>query len=161
MRKTGGRGYSMVRKILVATDGSKVAGKAVKYAIGLAKQLDKNASITLLGVVDILYLIMQGASPAITSARVMMETKDILNQATAEYLDEALSECRKKGVRARKIMRTGHAVEEIVKEAVKERADLIVLGSHGRSALKAAVLGSVAFGVIHKDTDIPVLIVRK
>jgi universal stress protein A len=52
-------------------------------------------------------------------------------------------------------------VEEIVKEARREKADLIVLGSHGRSALKAAVLGSVAFGVIHKDAKIPILVVRR
>jgi nucleotide-binding universal stress UspA family protein len=151
----------MVRKILVATDGSKVAGKAVRYAIGLAKQLDLDASITLLGVIDIFYLIMQGVSPAVTPARVIMETKDLLKQATDEYLNEALFECRKKGVRARMVIRIGHAVEEIVKEAVKEKADLIILGSHGRSALKAAMLGSVAYGVIHKETNIPVLIVRK
>ena len=151
----------MIRKILVATDGSRVAGKAVKYAVGLAKQLDNTASITLLGVIDLFYLMMQDVSPAMAPARMMMETRDVLKQATAEYLDEALSECREKGVQAKKVMRTGHAVEEIIKEAVKEKADLIVLGSHGRSALKAAVLGSVAFGVVHKETRIPVLIVRK
>ena len=151
----------MIRKILVATDGSRVAGKAVKYAIGLAKQLDPVPTITLLGVIDLFYLMMQGASPAVAPSRVLMETRDLLKQATAEYLDEALAECGNKGVRARTVMRTGHAVEEIVKEAVKEKTDLIVLGSHGRSALKAAVLGSVAFGVVHKETTIPVLIVRK
>jgi nucleotide-binding universal stress UspA family protein len=45
-----------------------------------------------------------------------------------------------------------------VKEAEKSKADLIVMGSHGRSAFAAAVLGSVAY-VIHKDTKIPVLVV--
>jgi nucleotide-binding universal stress UspA family protein len=52
-------------------------------------------------------------------------------------------------------------VEEIINEAVKSKVDLIVMGSQGRSALKAAFLGSVTFGVIHKDTKIPVLVVRK
>jgi nucleotide-binding universal stress UspA family protein len=52
-------------------------------------------------------------------------------------------------------------VEEILKEARKSRADLIVIGSHGRSAIKSAVLGSVTFGVIHKDTKFPVLVIRK
>jgi nucleotide-binding universal stress UspA family protein len=36
-----------------------------------------------------------------------------------------------------------------------------MIGSHGRSALKAAVLGSVTFGVISKESKIPVLVVRK
>jgi len=52
-------------------------------------------------------------------------------------------------------------VEEIVNEATKSKADLIVIGSHGKSALKAAVLGSVTYGVMHKDAKIPVLIVRR
>jgi universal stress protein A len=52
-------------------------------------------------------------------------------------------------------------VEEIVKKARQEKADLIVLGSHGRSALRAAVLGSVAYGVIHKHAKIPILVVRR
>jgi nucleotide-binding universal stress UspA family protein len=52
-------------------------------------------------------------------------------------------------------------VEEIITEAEESRVDLIVIGSHGKSALKAAVLGSVTFAVIHKNTKIPVLVVRR
>lgn len=40
-------------------------------------------------------------------------------------------------------------------------ANLIVMGSHGRNALTAAILGSVAYGVIHNETKVPVLIVRR
>jgi universal stress protein A len=57
-------------------------------------------------------------------------------------------------------IKSGHPVEEIVKEAKKAKANLIVMGSHGRSALSAIVLGSVSYGVIHNDTSIPILIVR-
>jgi Universal stress protein family. len=52
-------------------------------------------------------------------------------------------------------------VEEIINEAVKSKVDLIVMVSQGISALEAAILGSVTFGVIHKDTKFPVLVVRK
>jgi nucleotide-binding universal stress UspA family protein len=48
-----------------------------------------------------------------------------------------------------------------VKEAKNSKVNLIVIGSHGRSALAAAVLGSVTHGVIHKETKVPVLIVRR
>ena len=47
-----------------------------------------------------------------------------------------------------------------MKEAKRSKANLIVMGSHGRSALSATVLGSVSYGVIHDDTSIPILIVR-
>jgi len=52
-------------------------------------------------------------------------------------------------------------LEEIVSEATRSKTDLIVMGSHGKSALKAAMLGSVTYGVMHKDTKIPMLIVRR
>ena len=149
----------MIKKILVATDGSLVANKAVRYATDLAKQL--GATITLLGVIDQSYLIAQSVSPIMTPVRVGMTTRDVLKQATEEYLDEAVASCKKKGVQARKVIRTGHPAEEIAKAARREKADLVILGSHGRSALKAVVLGSVAFGVIQRDTRIPVLVVRK
>jgi nucleotide-binding universal stress UspA family protein len=58
------------------------------------------------------------------------------------------------------LSRGGHPVDEIVKESKKSKADLIVMGSHGRSALSATVLGSVSYGVIHNDKHIHVLIVR-
>ena len=54
----------------------------------------------------------------------------------------------------------GHPVEEIVKAAKRSKANLIVMGSQGRSALSATVLGSVSYGVIHNDKSIPILIVR-
>jgi nucleotide-binding universal stress UspA family protein len=52
-------------------------------------------------------------------------------------------------------------VEEIIKQAIKSKTDIIIMGSHGKSALKAAVLGSVTFEVLHKDTKFPVVVVRK
>ena len=48
-----------------------------------------------------------------------------------------------------------------MKEAEKSKVDLIVMGSHGQSALVAATLGSVTYGVMHKDTKIPVLVVKR
>jgi nucleotide-binding universal stress UspA family protein len=48
-----------------------------------------------------------------------------------------------------------------MKLAEKSKVDLIVIGSHGQSALAAATLGSVTYGVIHKDTTIPILVVKK
>jgi len=69
--------------------------------------------------------------------------------------------CKKHGVRSKTVITTGHPVEDIVKEAERSKADLIIMGSHGESALEAAVLGSVTYGVIHKDTKIPILVVKR
>jgi nucleotide-binding universal stress UspA family protein len=148
-----------IKNILVATDGSNVATKAVQYAGGLAKKL--GASITVLGVVDLSYLIIPGVAPAMMRARIVMEAKDILKQATANHVEAAAEKIRKLGVKVMTSIRTGRPAEEIVKEAHKRKVDLVVLGSQGRSAVKAAVLGSVVYGVIHKNSSIPVLVIRK
>jgi len=150
----------MIRNILVATDGSKVAGKAVAFAAGLAKQL--KAGITVLGVVDLSALIAPGliVLPETTS-RMVLETQDALKLATGRQVDAATAVCSRMGLRPKKNVRSGRPADEIVKEARASKADLVVLGSHGRTAFKAMVLGSVAYGVIHGSTNIPVVTVRK
>jgi len=149
----------MISKILVPTDGSKPARKSVEYAAGLAKQT--GAAITLLTVIDNSFFITQTIPAAATPVRIREPIEDYLKVAAESYIEDAERLCGKKGIEYQKIIRSGHPVEEIIKEAKKSKVDLIVIGSHGRSALKAAVLGSVTFGVINKETKIPVLVVRK
>ena len=48
-----------------------------------------------------------------------------------------------------------------MKEAERSKVSLIIMGSYGRSALAAMVLGSVTYGVIHKDTKIPIMVVKR
>jgi nucleotide-binding universal stress UspA family protein len=150
----------MIRNILVATDGSRVGGRAVKFAAGLAKQL--KTGITVLGVVDISALVAPAlVVPPVTNSRPMMEALDALKLATARQVDAAAAVCTGMGLRPKKIVKSGHPADVIVKEARRSKAGLIVVGSHGRTAFKAMVLGSVAYGVIHGSTTIPVLTVRK
>ena len=150
----------MISKILVPTDGSETANKSVNYAAGLAKQL--GAKITLLSVIDInVGAFMAQTVSAVNSPTHLIEPmEDYLKQTAEAYIKEGERICTKNGIQSKKVIRSGHPVEEIVNEAVKSKVDLIVMGSQGRSALKAAFLGSVTFGVIHKDTKIPVLVVR-
>jgi nucleotide-binding universal stress UspA family protein len=149
----------MISKILVATDGSKTAQKAAAYAVDLSKQL--NASILVLSVIDKRSLISQTVPASATETHIMEPTEDYLRQMAERYATEIVERCDRKGVQSQVVITTGHPVEEIVKRAEKLKADLIVMGSHGRSAMAAAVLGSVAYGVVHKDTKVPVLIVRR
>jgi nucleotide-binding universal stress UspA family protein len=69
--------------------------------------------------------------------------------------------CDENGVRSKILIASGHPAEEITKEAESSNADLIVMGSHGRSALTSAFLGSVTYSIIHNETKIPVLVVRR
>ena len=153
------KGGFMISKILVPTDGSKTARKAVMYAVDLAKQL--NASVIILSVVDIGSLIAQTFPSFDTPTFIIEPLDDSLREAAKGYAEEIKKMCDKKGVQSETVIRTGHPVEDIVAEAIKSKVDLIVMGSHGRSALAAALLGSVAYGVIHYETKVPVLIVRR
>ena len=148
----------MISKILVPSDGSKTAKRAAAYAVDLAKQL--NASIIILSVIDQRSLIAKTVSAAETPRHTIEPLDDYLKEAAEGYTGEIKKLCDKKGVTAQVSIKTGHPVEEIVKEAKKSKADLIVMGSQGRSSLSATVLGSVSYGVIHNDKSIHVLIVR-
>lgn len=149
----------MISKILVPTDGSEAAKKATEYAVSLAKQI--GASLTLLAVIDKSLFIGRTIPSVATPTHLMEPVEDYLRQVAEAYLGEAEGLCNKKGVQSKKVIRSGHPVEEIIKEAEKSKVDLIIMGSHGRSAIKSAILGSVTFGIIHKDTKIPVLVVRR
>lgn len=149
----------MISKILLATDGSETALKASRYAVDLAKQL--SASIIVLSVIDNrsfpgLYTV----PPEAIAMNITEPIEEFLREAAKKDLAKVKKLCEKKGVSCREVISTGHPSEEIVKEAERSKSNLIILGSHGKGALAAVFVGSVTYGVIHKETHIPVLIVR-
>ncbi|UCH80677.1 MAG: universal stress protein [Nitrospiraceae bacterium] len=148
----------MISKILIPTDGTRASKKAIDYAIGLAKQT--KASITILGVVDKSAFLAQSIPASVSSNQMITPIEDYLSRLTDSFIDQAVRQCRKKGVKPTTVVRSGHPVEEIVKEARRSKASLIVVGSHGKGALESAVLGSVTYGLIHNNTKYPVLVIR-
>lgn len=148
----------MISKILVATDDSEIANRAFKYAVELAGQI--KASIILLTVIDNRAYIAQTVPMEMSYTQIMEPIEEYLRTAAEQYLERAKKICDEKGVACQGVIRHGHPVEEILEEAKKEKADMIVLGSHGKGTLASAVLGSVTYGVIHKDAKCPVLVIR-
>lgn len=148
----------MISTILVPSDGSKPSQKAAVYAVDLAKQL--HASIIILIVIDKRLFMALEAPASKTSRQLTDTTEDYLNEVAGGYAREIKKLCDKNGVAAKVSIRMGYPVEEIINEARKSKANLIVMGSRGRSALSATVLGSVSYGVLHHDKCLPVLIVR-
>ncbi len=148
----------MISKILLPSDGSKTARLAARYAVDLAKQL--KASVIALSVIDQRSFITQTVSAAKTARQNIQPIEDYLKEAAEEYAEEIKKLCDKNNVASKISIKIGHPVEEIIKEARRSKANLIVMGSRGRSALSATVLGSVSYGVLHNDKGIPTLIVR-
>lgn len=149
----------MISKILVPTDGSKAAQKAARYAVDLAKQL--KASIFVLSIIDKRWYMPLGIPASKTVKHVPETVDDYLREAAESYAKEIKSLCEKNGIQSKILITKGHPVDEIIKEAKRLKVSLIIMGSHGRSALETTVLGSVTYGVIHKDTKIPVMVVKE
>jgi nucleotide-binding universal stress UspA family protein len=150
----------MIRKILVPIDGSETGRKALEYAVDLAKQT--GSTIILLSVIDKSpYSVAQTVPSVSTPTHLLENLGDYFRQAAEAYVAEAEGLCKIKEVGSQKIIKAGHPVEEIIEAAESTEVDLIVMGSHGKSALRAALLGSVTIGVIHRETKFPVLVVRR
>jgi nucleotide-binding universal stress UspA family protein len=148
----------MISIIIVPSDGSKTAQKASAYAVDLAKQL--KASIIALSVIDARSFVAQTVSASETARHTIEPLEDYLREAAELYAGEIKKQCDERGVSSKISIKMGHPAEEIVKEARRSKANLIVMGSQGRTSLSATVLGSVSYGVIHMDKSIPILIVR-
>jgi nucleotide-binding universal stress UspA family protein len=141
---------ALPKRILVATDFSDTANSAVDYAIMLARPFD--AEVVLVHAWEIpVYAFPDGAM-------IPGGLFDGLEAASDEALQKALKGNEKSGVRMRGVLRMGPAWREIGLVAESEKADLIVLGTHGRRGVVRMVLGSVAERVV-RTAPCPVLTV--
>jgi nucleotide-binding universal stress UspA family protein len=141
-------------KILLATDGSKSAQHAAKFASKLLRQMTAKAgSITVISVHDDAGL---RHARAVVGASVVA---DYLRELSDKELKPALKVLDAAGVKHDMIVRTGHVAQEIVDCARTGKFDMIVLGAKGRSALADMLLGSVAQRVL-STSGVPVLLVR-
>jgi len=131
------------KSIVVATDGSKYSKAAASEAIGTAKR--NNAKLTVLAVVpaDI-------AMPTdIDFAAIQREKIADQDLQAAEKNAKAVKDAaQKSGVEAQAFVMSGKPAEAIIEIAKDKSADLIVVGSHGRTGLDRLLMGSVAERVI-------------
>ncbi|OPY11027.1 MAG: Stress response protein NhaX [Syntrophaceae bacterium PtaB.Bin038] len=148
----------MIKRILVASDGSRTSGRALKTAVEMAKKM--GATLTLVGVIDNRLYVGRTMPAEATPTRIAEPVEDYLMRVAGAYLATDAKRCKQSGVKPEMVIRMGHPVEEILKEARRSKAHLLVMGSHGKSGIGSA-MGSVAFGVLQSDSRVPVLIVRK
>jgi nucleotide-binding universal stress UspA family protein len=138
-----------IKRILVATDGSATAQAAMAWAADLAAPL--GAEVVVISVIDIAAL-YPGALYLPVSEEQMRERLDKeLNDAWTERM-------RDRGVPFRTLLGEGNPAAVIVKTAVAEKADLIVMGSRGHGGFTELLIGSVAHHVTHHART-PVVIV--
>lgn len=138
-----------VKRILVPVDFSPSSRKALNYAAGLAKQF--SAGLTLLHVIEPYHFASRVESPL-----------DYVNlkQAAMEEMARWAASIRRRTACVETAVAIGTAYEVIVTKARKNRIDLIILSTHGRTGLKHFLLGSVAERVV-RLAPCPVLVVRE
>jgi nucleotide-binding universal stress UspA family protein len=140
-------------RILVATDFTEASTPAFQEAIELAKG---NGSELLIGHAYQPPVMTQADAVA---PGVYDEWDRNLRARVTEKLEGLVHAATKAGVQAKPLVLTGAAYDAIVDAAKKSKADLVVMGTHGRKGVSRFFLGSVASRVI-STAPCPVLTVR-
>jgi len=122
------------KSILIATDGSKHSEKAASEAIGIARKCGSAV------------------------AAICVAVNEGVEAIAAKNADAVKAMGAGAGVSVETIVGKGRPDEAIVEAATKRKADLIVVGSHGRSALERLLMGKVAERVVgHADCAVLVV----
>jgi nucleotide-binding universal stress UspA family protein len=145
----------MYQRILIPIDGSTTSERALQEAIALA---GAKTQLRLVYVLEEVYMLDAEGLNYIDYAA--------LQDAVRHTGERALAQAAEKVRRSGAIVETalfeaggGHVASVIDDDARRWPADLIVLGTHGRSGLSRLLLGSVAEGVM-RGAPVPVLLVR-
>jgi nucleotide-binding universal stress UspA family protein len=137
----------MYDQILLPTDGSDAAEAAVDHATRLARAFD--APTHVLSVVEPI--------PAAETDAALVQER--LREGADRAIDRAVDRLDAAGVETERSVRDGSAHRAILREADAVGADLIVMGTHGRTGVGRVLLGSVTERVVRR-ADAPVLSVR-
>jgi nucleotide-binding universal stress UspA family protein len=136
-----------IRRIVLATDLSSTSEGATAQALQLARDL--KAELLVVSVID-------PTSPHTGPALARMDQRRAAREVAAQAL---VVEGRRAGVNVHFLVWEGEPGPAIVEAALAEAADLVIVGTHGRSRVGRLVLGSVSDHVV-RHAPCPILIVR-
>jgi nucleotide-binding universal stress UspA family protein len=144
----------MTRRILHPSDFSAASNAAFKKAIEMAK-----ANRAELLIVHVINPIVPVAGEGYVSPKMYEDLAASTRAWARKQLDRLLVKAKKSGVRGKGVLAEGAAHEQIARIAKTKRADLVVMGTHGRSGFAKLFLGSVA-GRVVTAAPCPVLTVK-
>jgi len=143
------------RRVLHATDLSPASGRAFKSALDLAKA--SRGRLVLLHVVPPPQAFVLADVPPPAD---LYEKWDAQARASAKrQLERLVKRARSSGVRTTTLLTSGPVAGRIIAAASRTKADVIVMGTHGRTGLARTFLGSIAGRVVATSSR-PVLTVR-
>jgi nucleotide-binding universal stress UspA family protein len=137
-------------KILIASDGSEKNQPAVRKGLEIARVCG-----------SIIYAIYVIDETLMTSAQMDLLTDDVYVKLKAEG-EEAIEQVKRlaNGMRVETFLLSGRPAQVITDFAAKNKVDLIVVGSQGKTGLERLILGSIAENII-RMADCMVLVVKK
>lgn len=147
----------MIKRILVATDGTALSDKAVADAAALAAQC---------GAELVIVTVVPSYPTALFEAAVSYSAEDIGRaegqgaQAAEATLERATASARGAGIRVERFaLHADDVAAAILAAAAKHRCGLVVMASHGRQGIRRLLLGSETQQVLARSS-LPVLVVR-
>ena len=135
------------KKIVLATDGSKFSEVAAKKAISFAQSY--GGELRVVSVADV---------PAEFYAEAPKAVEDLVRKARG-FVADVKKQAEAAGIRTETFVGEAEAFEAITNLAKEQKADMIIIGSHGRTGLRRLLMGSVAEKVIGY-APCPVLVVK-
>lgn len=142
-----------MKRIMCATDFSDAGQVAEAQAIALARAFGA----------ELVYVHVNVETPLYGEAAFAMADVERVYEAQRRWAHDTLraraSAAEQSGVRTRFVLRSGVPHEQIVAACAEEGADMLVIGTHGRSGLNRFLMGSVAERVV-RSASCPVLTVR-
>lgn len=145
---------SRFRRILHPTDFSRASTPAFERAVEVAK--DNRSELV---VAHVLGPVMPMMVDGYVSPKVYEDMDAAARSAAQKQLRKLIDKAKQAGVRAKGLLLDGLAHERIARAAKAQKADLIVIGTHGRTGVAKLFLGSVASRVL-AVSPCPVLTVR-
>jgi nucleotide-binding universal stress UspA family protein len=147
-----------IRRILIAVENSAYSERACEYGFLLAAKV--GAEVALLHAYDIPPPIVPATDPLMSEPQALVPEIMHIQEETGKQLLDRMSEKFGKEFNVYTFNRLGDPEEEILATATEWHADMILVGTHGRTGLDHFLSGSVAESVVRKS-KCPVLIIPK
>ena len=146
----------MYKNILIATDGSALAEKAVSHGLSLAKSVGAKVTALIVEAPFNVYDVPESRVPQMSEA--FAQHAEHIKQHATKVLNHVAEAAKAAGVPCEAVqIEHDHPYEAIIATAEDKGCDIIVMASHGRSGISAVLLGSVTNKVL-THTNIPVLV---
>ncbi len=147
----------MYKNILVTLDGSELSECVMPHVQTVIKGCERPAVVLLRAVEPI--VIPYGEGFTAISFEVIKQAEDEEKEEAADYLKKIAQRVELSGAKVSTVVLYGRAAEVISDYAAKNKIDLIIIATHGRSGVSRWIRGSVADRVLH-TASVPILMVQ-